>query len=405
VIFDSSNTNVLSGNINKIEINKSYASSKPKQPLINKSCNNLITQKNEKVSANEGFKLLAEGFKDKFTGLIKSIIKHPVKTAVSIGATTLALAALPLIGVSITTGSAILSLAFAAFAIGKTAIDSYKIMKHSENKDYNQVRKGLYNIGGDGFDLALSLPFVPKSIIQVQRQVKYSPVIKFNSKFWNIIKNTNGLKAKMTKLIKRNLRLTYNQLIKERHLESAPKLVFKKYRKGKFIRGEHNFEKGQICINTERLTFWSFNGLDRYFSGLKRLDRTISHELKHAEQYSKMARTEGIGLEGIKQARSSKITTNSQVYETGVQFHKGTAEAKKAYEYIEAIKNYPYDLLKKFKQESLFKYKLYKLNPFSAYNQNLLEKEAHAAGKEMTLFRADPNTNLIQNQSIIASKE
>ena len=128
---------------------------------------------NEKITFKEGLSLFGKGAWNKIKEMGAAIIKHPVKTIATIGVTTAAIAALPLIGISAATGAAAAALVFGGIAIAKTTKDVVETVDDYQDGRYDEVRQDLQDLGGDSVDLALSLPFMPKAFKQVSRTMKY----------------------------------------------------------------------------------------------------------------------------------------------------------------------------------------------------------------------------------------
>ena len=105
-------------------------------------------------------------------GIIDSIVKHPIKTLAVIGGTSLALMLLPVIGIPTAVGGGILAIGFAGLSVGKGISHAIQFAKNNEEGTYHLARKNLEQIGEDTVDLALSVPFVPKSIIHVKNFAK-----------------------------------------------------------------------------------------------------------------------------------------------------------------------------------------------------------------------------------------
>ena len=254
-------------------------------------------KKEQNVSFTEGCGLVAKGFANKAVEIFKTIIKHPVQTVGAIALTTAALTALPLIGIASATGAGILAAGFAALAVGNGISHSIQAVKHNKDKKYGELRQDLKKIGGDSLDLALSLPFVPKAINSIKRQVKYTqnglkPV--FNKELWTNVKETKGLWNKVKEFVKGDLRIAYKQHTEEMGLKIAPELEFSELPKNK--QGGYKSAEGKIIINSKRLS--PFRSMS--------LDSTLRHELEHFTQYKTIARSENHGIAGIRQALENR---------------------------------------------------------------------------------------------------
>ena len=74
--------------------------------------------------------------------------------------------------------------------------------------------------------MALSLPFVPKAIKTIKRNINFAPAIGLNKELLTNIKNAKGLNAKYTELLKGNLRINYETIGTEMGLKVKSNLVF-----------------------------------------------------------------------------------------------------------------------------------------------------------------------------------
>ena len=187
------------------------------------------TKEQEPVTFKEGAKLVGKGFLVQAKGIVTSIFKHPIRTIGAIAGTTLALSALPLIGITAATGASVLALGFAGIAIFNTVKDAMQVARDNKNGNYDSMRKNLEKLGGDGLNLAMSLPFVPKAIKQVNRTVKYgTTTIGLNKELISGLKNVKNIKDIPFEFNKADLRINYEMIAKEMGLKVKPKLVFKK---------------------------------------------------------------------------------------------------------------------------------------------------------------------------------
>lgn len=264
--------------------------------------------KEKEITFGEGVKLVAQGFISKAGEMVKSVIKHPVKTLGTIALTSAALAALPLIGVSVATGTAALAVGFAGIAAFGMAKDIIKTIKANSNGQYDAMRNDLKNIGGDGFDLALSLPFVPKAINQIKRQMKFAPQLAGNSELWANIKNAKSIKAKFLEFNKGNLKLEYQTQVKELGMKTAPELLFEENLPGGIV-GLYNPTTCQLKMSTYWLN--PINRLKMKATSQKAAGSNLSpegflrHELEHVKQFSTIVRTENVGITGLTDALKS----------------------------------------------------------------------------------------------------
>lgn len=390
-----------------------------------------LSTNGEKVSFKEGSKLVARGFKDKAINMFKSIFKHPVKTLAMIGLTTVALAALPIIGISVATGAAALAIGFGAYALVNTVKDITKALNHNQKGEYNALREDLQTIGGDALDLALTAPFIPQSVKQLKNGLKYGTQLGINQELLANMKNAKGILPKFKELYKADLTLNYKQMLGEMKLASGPKLVFKEL--PPMMAGAYLPNTGEMILNSSYLNPLT-SGMLRGF---------LKHELTHYNQYLIMARTEGVGIEAIKQISDSRLVTarsshniQKEILQDSLkevdlqpvkglfdkvsrQFQKanikgslsvlddavrpfdetlyqqmvkanggiikaGTVEAQQAQQYLQAFKDYPMEMMS--------------FADIKTYKANLLEKEAFAAQKSYTRFA--PGRGMIFNNEL-----
>ena len=255
------------------------------------------TQNNgEKVSFSEGAKIIGKGFVNKVKEIAKSIIQHPIKTIGIAAGTAGAIALLPLIGISSAVGASALAVGFAGLAIGKTVSHTIKAIKHNNNGEYNNLRNDLNNIGGDCVDLAMSAPFLPKAVKTIRNNIKYGPSVGFNVELFNNIKNAKGIGAKYLELQKGNLRINYEAMSNEMGLKVKPKLVFDDKMPSDlkcFMAGEYEPTTGILKVNPKML--------NKKMQILLKTnpEEILKHELTHFQQFADIARTEGVGVNGL----------------------------------------------------------------------------------------------------------
>lgn len=162
---------------------------------VNFGRNLYIPQENKKIGLGEGLKLLGKGVGKQIKSTITSIIEHPIKTLAVVGATTLGIMVLPIIGIPAAVGGSALALGFAGLAAGKGAYHTIQFLKNNENGTYDIARKNLEQIGGDTVDLALSAPFIPKAIKSIKEFATYGK-IAYNPTILNELKSAKGIKDK-----------------------------------------------------------------------------------------------------------------------------------------------------------------------------------------------------------------
>ena len=165
-----------------------------------------IPKQQKKVSFNEGCDIIFSGAKDTAVNTVKSVVQHPIKTLATMAATTAALTSLPFMGISMATGGAALVTGFGGLAIFNTAKNIFKAHKNSKNGNYDEMRKTLHDLGGNAVDLALTLPFMPKAVKHLSRNVPM-----YFQKDLAIYKNTNGVvTSKIKKYYGGNATYNYN---------------------------------------------------------------------------------------------------------------------------------------------------------------------------------------------------
>ena len=157
--------------------------------------------KNQSLGFFEGLGLIAKGGFKQAGGMITSIVQNPLKTLCTVGATTAGLMALPIIGIPTAVGGAGLAIGFAGLAGVKGLSHTFQFIQNKSNGDNDEARKNLEQLGGDTFDLALSAPFIPKGLKEIQRFTKYGKVA-YNTELVSNISNAKGIKAKFGELTK-----------------------------------------------------------------------------------------------------------------------------------------------------------------------------------------------------------
>ena len=355
-------------------------------------------ENNSKITIKEGFELAGQGFLNRAKGIFSSIVKHPLQTAAIIGGTALGLSLLPLVGISMATGAAAMALGFAGIAVFNSAKDILKGLKDYKNGNNNELRKDLKNIGGDCLDLALSVPFIPKGIQQIKRQVKFSPKIRFNKELWGNVKNANGVFNKLKELSKGNVRITFNQNVKEMGLKTPPELEFSD---NMALGAGYDFTNGKIIVSTKLL-----NPLTSNFC-----DAAIKHELKHCDQAVTMVRAKELILNGEKlsgldafekvcNSNNKKVAGpfffNDELPKVNTDFYNnvikdqgviipGTKESKQAQKYLEAWNNYPATWL----NDSIESFPNLKemWSIYKSYRYNVMEQEAYTVGNNFKKLR------------------
>ncbi len=233
------------------------------------------TKPNE-VTAVEGAKLIGKGFIDKAKNIFTTIKDHPVKTLAVVAGTAALIAAAPLIGVSSAVAASVLTLGFAAVAVGKTVYHAVDAAKHEKNEEYDELRKDLHNIGGDVLDLAMTAPFIPKALKTVKHAITYAPA--------PTLTKISSLKE----LGQADLKIEYETIANEMGFKTKPKLVFEKINPR--FAGEFEPVTGTLKLNS---TYTNI-------APKKMFKPLIRHELEHYKQFSDIARAKGVdGLKGV----------------------------------------------------------------------------------------------------------
>ena len=256
--------------------------------------------KNEKITFKEGLSLFGKGAWNKVKEMGSAIIKHPVKTLAVVGATTAAIAALPLIGISAATGAAAAALVFGGIAIAKTTKDVVETVDDYKDGRYDEVREDLQDLGGDGVDLALSLPFMPKALKQVSRTMKYgTSTIGLNKELINGLKGASSVDDVVREFGKANARINYEQIGNEMGLKVKPELEFRK---------DLPDNMGASFQPVEGKTYYNENNLSLK-NKLKApsSENALRHELEHFKQFETIAKTKGAdGLKAVMSEYYSK---------------------------------------------------------------------------------------------------
>ncbi len=255
----------------------------------------------EKVSFKEGAGLVLKGFVDKAKNIATSIVKHPVKTAIAVAGTCALISAAPLVGISCATAGAFLALGFGAFAIGKTAYDVCETVKDNKEGKYNEVREDLQNIGGDGVDLALTLPFMPKAVKQAGRFAKYgTSTVGLNTELISNLSACKNFKGIQTEFAKADTLINYNMIGNEMGLAVKPEIEFYKQELSNAsnqILASYEPTTGKIYVNENILSPKA--KLSLHMQG-ETAESVLRHELEHFRQFGDIAKAQGI--EGVKSA-------------------------------------------------------------------------------------------------------
>jgi len=249
------------------------------------------------VSLGEGAGLFGLGFLNKAKNLVKSVIKHPLKTGVTVISFGALLSLLPLFGVSSSVGVSALVCLYSAKTLFKTGKDIIETVKNNKNKEYDKTRTNLKTLGADGFDMALSLPFLPKSINNISRYAKYGKdMLGFNSKLFSTLKDVEITSIPM-ELSKADLNIKYNMMASEMKLPVKPELKFKDLKTSIWdtVGGGYEPAGGTMQVNQNLLTLKG-----RIIGKFLKMqpEVVLRHELEHFRQFGDIARLKG--TEGLK---------------------------------------------------------------------------------------------------------
>ena len=233
--------------------------------------------KNKKIGVAEGSEIFLGGILKQGKEMITSIIHHPLRAATVMVGTTLGIMALPLIGIPSAVGGGVLAIGFAGFAIAKGI--KHALLFSSSNKEgsYDLARFHLQQLGEDTFDIALSAPFVPKSINSIKNFTKYGK-FGINNTLLSELKQANGSLNKIKTLFKADRELSRNinfqsavdkeiSLLKDMteaqkaqikqellefniEVEKIPELVLQKYAQAKGITVQPNLRYAAMAPNT-----------------------------------------------------------------------------------------------------------------------------------------------------------
>lgn len=234
-----------------------------------------------KVSFKEGLSLVGKGFVNKLKSIGTAIVEHPLRTAATLAGTSALLMAAPIVGISTATAGAFLAIGFGAFAIGKTTKDVVETVKDDKEGRYDEVRQDLEELGGDGVDLALTLPFMPKAIKQVSRFAKYgTSTVGINTELLSNLKNSKSLSEVSLNLAKANTKINYEMIANEMGLANKPELLFKTIapKDGVACGGFYEPAEGKMYFNEDVLKF-SFKKVPMS------PDEILRHELQHYQQF------------------------------------------------------------------------------------------------------------------------
>jgi hypothetical protein len=183
--------------------NQKYSAHKPQN--IHKVAPRQFEHK--KISFSEGTEIFMGGVLKQGKEMITSIVQHPLKAAAVMAGTTLGIMALPLIGIPSAVGGGLMAIGFAGLALTKAIKHAREFARTNQDGSYDLARVHLQQMGEDTFDLALSVPFVPKAITSIKNFVKYGK-FGFNSTLFNEVKASEGFIGKLKTLTKADAEMT-----------------------------------------------------------------------------------------------------------------------------------------------------------------------------------------------------
>ncbi|MBE7705543.1 MAG: hypothetical protein E7Z90_07040 [Cyanobacteria bacterium SIG29] len=175
-----------------------------------------------KITGKEAISIVSKGMLENIKEIGTSIIKHPVKTILSGAIVSGLLLTTPLIGIPTAVAGSILTLCYLGFACNKSIKDIMNFVKNNKNKNYNEARKNLKEIGKDTINIGLSLPFVPKATKSVTKFIKYGKISP-NLDLMKGLVQTKGIKNKFQCIKNSNIELSRRieyQNIVDKHIKT-----------------------------------------------------------------------------------------------------------------------------------------------------------------------------------------
>lgn len=343
----------------------------------------------KKVSLFEGAKLVLGGAKDRIKDLVLYPIKHPVETVITGAVTTLAMSALPLIGISTFTGAAALGVAFAAFGTFNMAKNVKNAVNDFKAEDNEKFIDDLRAIGGSCIDIALCAKSIKKNLSTLRHQFKYGKIalnkdlindFKDKKKISEKLKTISNANSKINAQINKfagidNLQreLKFSDEIKQEYLKlydiedneefisqaykrlttdlgyrnaernNAPILVFDTSTNKNYV-AAHYLDGNMVIVNKKKIKLYDKNSILA----------SLRHELQHFQQFIDIERTQNLGLE--KMCMLEKDTNNKAALrelETNADFSSFTKEEAETYirNFKEALKQPETTFVKNPKKE------------------------------------------------------
>jgi len=322
---------------------------------------------NSKVGFFEGAKLVLGGAKDRIKDMLLYPIKHPVSAIITGAITSLAMCALPLVGISTAAGAAALGVGFAAFSAFNMAKNvKNAISSHRENNN-GQFRHDLKEIGASSVDLVFSARLLKRNLRNLRHQFKYGKIGP-NKDFIEDFKNQKGISNKLKSLNKSNSKinaeinkfagiddlqreLKFSDDVKKEYLKlydiedneefvsqaykrlttdlgyrdskrnNAPLLVFDTSENKNYV-AAHSLDNNMVIANIENLKLYDKNSILG----------ALRHELQHFQQMIDIERTQNLGLEKMQmfnKKTNNKIALNE--LETNADLSSLTKEEAEAF--------------------------------------------------------------------------
>jgi len=322
---------------------------------------------NSKVSFAEGAKLVLSGAAHRVKDMLLYPFKHPVSAIMTGALTSLAMCALPLIGISTTTGAAALGAAFGAFSIFNVAKNvKNAVSSHKENNN-GQFRHDLKEIGASSVDLAFSARLLKRNLRTLRHQFKYGK-IGLNKDLINDLRNQKGFSKKYKSINNANSKinaginkyagiddlqreLKFSDDVKKEYLKLydiedneefasqaykrlvtdlgytesnrsyAPVLVFDTSENKNQV-AAYGLDNNMVTVNIKNLKLYDKNGILG----------ALRHELQHFQQMVDIERTQNLGLEKMQmfgKKANNKMALNE--LETNADLSSLTKEEAEAY--------------------------------------------------------------------------
>lgn len=198
---------------------------------------NFLARERKKINFTEGLYIYTNGLFKQAKEICTSIVKHPIKTIAIAGTTSLALLALPLIGIPSAVGAGVLAIGFAGYSTYKSTVHTINFIKNNKRGNYNLAKNNLEKLGEDTIDLALSIPFLPKAITRIKNFAKYGK-ISFNQ---TMLKDLRASKSYQEEFIKLrnydknlNRNINYQSIVdktiaKIKNLTDTEKTILRQY--------------------------------------------------------------------------------------------------------------------------------------------------------------------------------